>query len=495
MTVEVTVSHLGETEVVLTGPDALAEWREKHRVQVPGYEHTYRYKKGWWDGTWAPGAWCRQREGCWEMRCSRGLLPRILKALGYEYSVLYTDAVTAQAFLEKHPRHKDLRDYQRTAYLEVLTNGWGRIALATNAGKGAVIALLADAMAQQGKTVLVCCDEVAVFDALLGELRFWTGDEPAVIKAGAKQTPSSTDRIVLTMVRTLSNRLEKEEKVKDSKARPWTTWMEGLAMVLLDEADKATAPTWLRVIDAAKNTRWRAGFSGSFPTDLYGDLVMDTIMGPVLVEAKNLELVDRGISAKPLITLYSFDVGPALRRAPREKYEELRPWTYDNAITRNQTRHAFIASLVRPNTPTAIIVNRIEHGEALTEAIPGAVFLDGSVEADERIRVLDQFKAGELNVLVITKILDRGTNRLGHAADIIFAAGEGSTRQTLQRIGRGLRRSEGKEYLRLVDVVDRVSNPDDHRLDRAADGFLHPAGRRRVQLYRDEGFDVEIKKA
>jgi superfamily II DNA or RNA helicase len=75
---------------------------------------------------------------------------------------------------------------------------------------------------------------------------------------------------------------------------------------------------------------------------------------------------------------------------------------------------------------------------------------------EERISVLDDFQAGRVRVIVVTKILDRGTNRLGHTDDLIFASGEGSTTQTLQRIGRGLRRGGGKEFLRLVDIVDRV---------------------------------------
>ena len=79
-------------------------------------------------------------------------------------------------------------------------------------------------------------------------------------------------------------------------------------------------------------------------------------------------------------------------------------------------------------------------------------------------------------------ILDRGTNRLGHAIDIIFASGEGSSRQSLQRIGRGLRRTGGKEFLRLLDVIDQG-----HR-------YLHVAAKKRITLYHAEGFEVVIRK-
>src|SRR5947208_1375600 len=82
----------------------------------------------------------------WELRCSRGVLPRLLQALG-EQPPLAIDGETAAAavaYMHAHPRMAELRDYQVEAFHAVLTAGWGRIAFATNAGKGAVIAMLAD---------------------------------------------------------------------------------------------------------------------------------------------------------------------------------------------------------------------------------------------------------------------------------------------------------------------------------------------------------------
>jgi superfamily II DNA or RNA helicase len=172
---------------------------------------------------------------------------------------------------------------------------------------------------------------------------------------------------------------------------------------------------------------------------------------------------------------------------------EQRTWVYDVAIGLNDERHRFIASLIQPEVPTAVVVNRIEHGLSLSRTIPGAVFLDGSCSENERIAVLEDFRLGKTRVVVVTKILDRGTNRLGNAEDLIFASGEGSATQTLQRIGRGLRRANGKEFLRLVDIVDHiVASKADRRAQMAA-GFLQAAARRRLEVYATEGFEVQVK--
>jgi len=516
-----TVRRLSETEVLVTGSEALHAWREAHRLYVPGYEYAPRYKmflkiverlrvQGHdqqsaeraaavkaWDGTWAPGRWCRRNaDGTYELRCSRGLRQRIVGAQGYDPALM----AEALVYLRGHPRCAELRDYQQEAFLRAVTEEWGRLALATNAGKGAVIAMLADFAAQREKPVLICCDEVAVFDALQGELQAWAGISPGLVKAGVKEPGAGL--IHLAMIPTLARRLNTTE---DEDGRRWRAWVASHTMLLLDEADKATAAGWRSILSAAKGTRWRVGFSGTFPAAYtYEDWRLEESIGPVLATARNMELVERGISARPTVTLAGFDATPALCPPPRwEDWKAMsgptrRLWAYEKGLVYNLERHRFVSSLIRPQVPTAIVINRVDHGERLQETIPGSVFLDGSDSEQGRIAALEKFREGKFHVLIVTKILDRGTNRLGFARDVIFASGEGSDRQTLQRIGRGLRRTDGKEALRVVDVIDRVEvgEATDHasRRLRMMASYLHRAARSRMDLYASEGFEVEATR-
>jgi superfamily II DNA or RNA helicase len=510
----VEIQELG-TEVVIIGPEALRAWRERWRFPLPDREYMPRYKrfvqvrkqfhqkgmswsdaaaaaqrKGLWDGTWAPGRSCRlTADGRWELRCSRGLVERVMAAL--ETSLPPVITAMTEAFTTD-PRVTGFRDYQRAALEGAITHGWARVAQATNAGKGAVIALLAAlAVEYEGISVLICCDEVSVFDALETELREWGGLAPALVKAGVTIPPDAA--VTLAMVPTLAKRLAEDPDA-------WRPWVAARGMLLLDEADKATAATWRRILGHATGSRWRVGFSGSFPAaDTYEDLLLESLMGPVINRVRNMTLVDRGISARPSVELRPFDAAEALGRAPqgwrRLRGPERRLWAYDQAIVHNVARHAFVRSLIRADAQTVIIVNRIEHGRELCNALQGlAVFLDGSADAARRSAALEDFRAGGTRVLVVTRILDRGTNRLGYAADLIFASGEGSTRQTLQRIGRGLRRADGKAFLRLVDVVDRV--PVGTFLEEewagVAAGYLRAGVEKRVRLYAAEGFQTRI---
>jgi superfamily II DNA or RNA helicase len=499
---------INATEAIVSGPKALQDWREEQTITVPGAQFTPQFKKQIWNGKHAPGKWCvRRSKNTWEMHCSRGVLGRLAADFTVDISNNGIDKLKPhiRAWIKQRSGAiAKLRDYQLTALNAALLSRWGRIALATNAGKGAVIALMADFAQQLNIPVLILCDELAVFDALQGEFDTWTPNiKLQYISRGMKEPPIDPG-VTLAMVPTLAKRC----KVSKTKKRiwtkeqtiPWRMWLGTCGMLLLDEADKATAPTWRRILANAKASRWRVGFSGTFPNREefpYEDLRLDELMGPILIHAKNIEMVERKVSAAPLVELHGYDTTRAAETKPRKWWEmkaaSRRLFLFEKAISGNYARHAFVRSLVQPNTPTAIVVNRVAHGAQLAEVIPGSVFLDGSIEQDERRKALEAFQAGKVKILIVTKILDRGTNRLGSASDLIFASGEGSTRQTLQRIGRGLRRAGGKEFLRLVDIVDRVetTNTSNKWLKMAA-RFVHTASRKRIELYRDEGFEVEI---
>jgi superfamily II DNA or RNA helicase len=469
------VTFLSVTEILVEGGPELREWREANRVKIPDVEHTYKYKRTNWDGTRVPGKWCRQVcKGVWQLQGSRGLLIPLREAFDLKGTERGSTPIhnLPEGFLREH---------QEEALTKGLVERWGRVALATNAGKGAVIALITKTLHERlGVRSLVLCDEIAVFGALVEEIEKWAHITPGRVESGVKDPPR--DEVVVAMIPTLSKRLKATE---DS----WASWAASFGCVLLDEADKANAKTWRRVLATTLNSEWRLGFSGTFPMDdlekgdRFARMEMDELMGGVLVRATNADMVELGVSARPFVTLRAYSCVAALQgvRLPRGRTEgtSRRRIVFEAAIVHNAERHRFVASLVQDGAPTAIVVNRIDHGHNLVQTILGAVFLHGSASKVERDRVLGAFRRGEFDVLVTTKILDRGTNMLGRAADLIFASAEGSVRQTLQRIGRGLRREDGKEFLRLVDVIDRG-----HR-------YLHKAAEKRIALYNAEGFDVE----
>ncbi|HZO15474.1 MAG TPA: helicase-related protein, partial [Polyangiaceae bacterium] len=69
----------------------------------------------------------------------------------------------------------------------------------------------------------------------------------------------------------------------------------------------------------------------------------------------------------------------------------------------------------------------------------------------ERSHILRAFNAGELNVVVTSKVLNEGVD-VPEANVAIVLSGSGSVREHVQRLGRILRKREGKRAV-LYEVV------------------------------------------
>ena len=409
----------------------------------------------------------------------------------------------------------DLYDYQLLALRDITHWRWGRIALATNAGKGAIIGLAASLGVYAGQRVLILADEVSVFDALQGEIEKWADVTPDVVKAGVSEMPDSA--MVLAMVPTLARRIKKpSKKVLDKmdarerargakKRRAWRAWLGTFGMVLLDEADRATAAGWQRILTQTKNADFRVGFSGSFGrAGALAERKEQEAMGPVLRRVTNMELVERDISARPTVHLHPFrqdylsvpfsngywyrEMAPASRRA----------WAMEHFVTRNTARHQRIADLIRDEGgPATVVVEYRDHGEALAAYLTGAgidaEYLHGDVDPSARREALGRYLRGEISTLVVTRILDRGSNMLGTTRTLIFASGAGSPTQTVQRVGRGLRRAGGKERVSIHDIIDLP--PVDHIREKPDPyAYLDRGARKRLTVYEAEGFDVRLER-
>lgn len=469
------------TKVVARG-SGLIEWRQLSKVRSPGYQYSPLYQQKKWDGYYYPGDHALTVGNVEEFQFGRGLLAQVLG--GFEHVPFNDPFHRLPAAI---PLPAKLFSHQREALEAIVRHRWCRLAFATNSGKGAIIALATKAFVAGGMRVLILADETAPYDALCDELTAW-GAPVGRVEAGVKDVLD--DPAIVAMVPTLSRRITAKSDAayaEKKEAAHWREWVGSFDVLLLDEADKATAATWRKVMRAAKSTCYRVGFSGSFPdSGTVADWTLEESIGPIVLNVKNIELVEKGISARPLVTLHRFHA--AIPKAGRElwramKGTEKREWVFQHAIVQNTHRHAFVASLLEKDTPNAVIVNRVEHGRALVDYIPDSVFLSGEMSKEERRHWLNEFEQGRTQNIIVTKILDRGSNKLGKVVGLIFASGEGSTRQTLQRIGRGLRKGDGKPQLLLKDVVDTGHD------------YLKDMSRKRIKLYNAEGFDVRIEAA
>jgi superfamily II DNA or RNA helicase len=94
-------------------------------------------------------------------------------------------------------------------------------------------------------------------------------------------------------------------------------------------------------------------------------------------------------------------------------------------------------------------------------------FLTGKESSKRRGRIIDQYKRGEIQILLASTILDEGFD--APATEYLVLAGGGlAEHRQLQRIGRGMRSSEGKKDLTVVDFMDRGRYLGKHSKERLA---------------------------
>jgi len=94
--------------------------------------------------------------------------------------------------------------------------------------------------------------------------------------------------------------------------------------------------------------------------------------------------------------------------------------------------------------------NKLVHHITRTFLIPA---ITHTTPKDERREILDNFHDGVYRMVVTSKVLDEGVD-VPDAAQAIILSGTGSSREFIQRLGRVLRKREGKRA-RLIEIVTR----------------------------------------
>ncbi|MGZ4864472.1 MAG: DEAD/DEAH box helicase family protein [Halobacteriota archaeon] len=105
-----------------------------------------------------------------------------------------------------------------------------------------------------------------------------------------------------------------------------------------------------------------------------------------------------------------------------------------------------------PSEQTIIFTqhNKLVYRIARTFLIPA---ITHTTFKDERREILNRFRDGEYRVIVTSKVLDEGVD-VPEASQAIILSGTGSSREFIQRLGRVLRKREGKRA-RLTEIITR----------------------------------------
>ena len=253
--------------------------------------------------------------------------------------------------------------------------------------------------------------------------------------------------------------------------------------LFLDEVHHLSSTSWLYIAKRC-NAYWRYGLSATpVARDAISNLKLIGQTGKVIGAVTNVDLIERGISAKPLIKMVTNrTIGADLGK---------KAWftAYRLGIEVNQNRNALMAKLIEKavgeKKSVLVLINTIRHQNALylecVERIPPRqiAILNGGTPIEDRMQAIKDMKRGKRTVILATPIFDEGMD-MPEIRVLVLAGGGKSQIKLLQRLGRGMRKkTEGENVVEVIDFWD-VGNR-----------YLVQHSKKRVEVYKSQGFEVQ----
>ena len=254
----------------------------------------------------------------------------------------------------------------------------------------------------------------------------------------------------------------------------------GIKLLVVDEAHKALAPTFKSAIEYTRK-RTNCFLLGLTATPGRGtesnqqNRQLANLFGGRLIRSNLLSedpistLQERGILAK--IQLQKKRTGAEIELSDEE--ERLTSFSGDlptsvlRRLAKNQRRNELIVDIVMDQISDSrlslVFACSVKHAKELSLAVGirggRAAFVDCNMKRNLRRRVVNSFRAGDIDVIFNYGVLSTGFDA-PNVGTVIIARPTSSVVLYSQMVGRGLRGAlvGGKENCRLIDLKDNFDN-------------------------------------
>ena len=261
--------------------------------------------------------------------------------------------------------------------------------------------------------------------------------------------------------------------------------LQSFDVVVGDEAHLFKAQTLKGILEKMKTTAIRIGTTGTLDGTEVHRLQLEGLFGPVKKVVSSSELIEDGTIAK-------IDIQCVILRHTKQKkmsYQDEMDY-----LVSHQGRNHFITNLVGSlKGNTLVLFQYIEkHGQPLWEMFNPMVarnkgtlhYVHGATDTEDRESVREIVERGTNNVILASYgTFSTGVN-IKRIDNVVFASPSKSRIRNLQSIGRGLRKAEGKDSMRLFDIADDLQC-ENHTLNHLKE---------RINIYNEESFPYEIQQ-
>jgi superfamily II DNA or RNA helicase len=372
-------------------------------------------------------------------------------------------------------------DYQVQAVQHALEHSRALLVSPTGSGKSLMIYLLCRWMLDQNPTgkLLIIVPTTSLVAQMLADFReyskhdSWKADRNIhTIMAGKDK--HSTKRIIISTWQSIYN-------------QPYD-YFDDFIGVFGDECHLFKAKSLSSIMSKAKKTKYRIGTTGTLDGTQTHKLVIEGLFGPTYHTTTTKKLIDQDLLSSINIDCLQLQYSP-------EDIEETKKMLYVDEIrwvVSNTRRNTFIKNLCNKlSGNTLVLFNFVElQGKPLyeqikTESKKPVYFIHGATEVDEREQIRKIMDSGTDATLIASYgTCSTGIN-IRNIHNIVFASPSKSVIRILQSIGRGLRKSDTKVQMKLIDIADdlRYKKQINHGMN-----HLHE----RLKIYTNEGFPFKL---
>jgi superfamily II DNA or RNA helicase len=462
---KVTVRKVDEVFMQVNCDDSLArDLYDFFSFTVPNAKFMPSYRNKFWDG----------KVRLFSLKTKKiyiGLLPYVdefCRERGFDFGGI-EDVIgkkTDKKDLEEFAKSLNLplvpRDYQLDAFITAIKYGRQLLLSPTASGKSLIIYLLAR---YYNKKTVIIVPTTSLVEQMSKDFKDY-GYDKEICKIYSGQPVFDSDITITTW---------------QSFSKAPKNVLESFDVVVGDEAHLFKAQTLKNILEKMKKTAVRIGTTGTLDGTEVHRLQLEGLFGPVKKVVSSYQLMEEG-------TIANINIDCVILRHTKQKkmtYQEEMDY-----LVSHQGRNQFITNLVASlKGNTLVLFQYVEkHGEVLYPMLEGRVkdlhYVYGGTDTEDRESVREVVEKSKDSVILASYgTFSTGVN-IKRIDNIVFASPSKSRIRNLQSIGRGLRKTEGKDKMRLFDISDDLQN-ENYTLNHLKD---------RINIYNEENFPYEIQE-
>lgn len=291
------------------------------------------------------------------------------------------------------------------------------------------------------------------------------------------------------------------------------SWFEDINIVCIDEAHYTNAQSVKKIISKCKNVFFKFGLSGTLLQDDSADaLTIQAFIGPMINKVTPNDLFEKKVATpvkiKVVRLLHSNETLKKklfnLRSMKSEITGEKQLAIEREIITQSEERFRVVCDMVKSSTNNSLVLFqniKNDYGRRLYDQLREETedkvifYVDGSTSSNLREEYKKSMETGDNRILVASFGTFSTGISINNIHNVFFMESYKSEKVVKQSIGRGMRLSENKENVTIIDFQDDLSwkNHDNTiRSKRCEKNYLLKHGEARLEIYRNEGFPYKI---